>query len=126
LGKAGKIRHLLLLQSESFTTDLPSLALQTRTTEQLQSPTMKIFQLIAAFLMAVSVSAFTPAPRLTTATTLSMGLFDFLQPKKEDKKGLDGNMDADVFGGKGKRITIRDDEDNAMWVDTPPKKKGGK
>lgn len=87
---------------------------------------MKIFQLIAAFLMAVSVSAFTPAPRLTTATTLSMGLFDFLQPKKEDKKGLDGNMDADVFGGKGKRITIRDDEDNAMWVDTPPKKKGGK
>ena len=80
---------------------------------------MKVIQLIATFLLAVTVSGFAPQSRSTSTTTteLSMGLFDFLQPKapKESKTGgSSGKMDANVFGGRGARITVREDEDNAM------------
>jgi hypothetical protein len=71
----------------------------------------------------------------TSQTTTSLnGLFDFLSPKPSSssssgpaKKGP--KMDQSVFGGSGKKITIRQDEDNAMWFDEPKdnkKKKGGK
>lgn len=54
-----------------------------------------------------------------------MGLFDAFQPPKKDaSKGNEVN----VFGGRGARITVREDEDNAMWVEEPGdlKKKGKK
>ena len=70
-------------------------------------------------LIAVAVSGFTiPQQPVRTTTSLEMGLFDGFKPKpkpKEPKKI--GGMDVSVFGGKGKKITIREDEDNAMWVD---------
>jgi hypothetical protein len=69
--------------------------------------------------------AFAPSIGYTTSTTaLHMGLFDKKPAaKKEDKN-------KDVFGGRAPKITIRQDEDNAMWIEepkpdkkkTPPKK----
>lgn len=66
--------------------------------------------------MAITANAFAPLPSARTTTELSMGLFDFLQPKPQETKGGDNKMDAGVFGGKGARITVREDEDNAMQV----------
>jgi|Transcript_19616 hypothetical protein len=64
----------------------------------------------------------------TTSTHLEMGLFDFLNPKSNEesapKKGGSGKIDKDVFGGKGDRITVREEEDGAMWIDEPKDKKG--
>ena len=84
-------------------------------------------KIIAPLMMAVSVSGFAPQPQMRTTTAVSMGLFDFLQPKDKAPKESAGGMDDNVFGGKGAKITIRDDEDNAMWVDedkSGKKKKG--
>lgn len=52
-----------------------------------------------------------------------MGLFDFMQPKKvADKSKREApKQDVNVFAGRGKRITVREDEDNAMWVAEDPK-----
>ena len=78
--------------------------------------------------MAVAVNAFAPQPAVRSTTELNMGLFDFLQPKPSQPKPQGGGSkpDADVFGGRGARITIREDEDNAMWVeeDDSGKRKG--
>ena len=79
-------------------------------------------KIIAPLMMITAVSGFCPPPTTRPSlTVVSMGLFDFLQPK-EDKPSSSGGMDNDVFGGKGDRITIREDEDNAMWVDDGDKK----
>ena len=93
----------------------------------------------AALLVAIaalmgSSDAFAPVASTTTAPTtsssaLSMGLFDFMQPPKKKENLASNGMDNNVFGGRGKRITIREDEDAAMWVEDPKdkkKKKGGK
>jgi len=48
-----------------------------------------------------------------------MGLLDAFEPKPKDG--------SDFLKGRGARITIREDEDNAMWVeedDKDKKKKG--
>lgn len=80
-------------------------------------PKMKSFitSLLLTLLVA-SCSAFQSAqtPRLTT----SLGLFGGKKPPaKNDNAWLEG---------RGKRITIRDDEDAAMWIDEPKKKDAGK
>jgi hypothetical protein len=64
-------------------------------------------------MLAVAVQGFAPVAQRPGATTtsLSMGLFDFLQPKPKSEPN---KMDNDVFAGKGKRITVREDEDAAM------------
>ena len=73
------------------------------------------------FLLAVSVSSFTaPQPVVTSSTTaLNMGLFGGKPKPKEPEKV--GGMDVSVFGGRGKKITIREDEDNAMWIEEDDK-----
>ena len=76
-------------------------------------------KLIAPIIMAVTVSGFAPQTnRPTTSTALNMGLFDFLQPKppapKENKGGGKSNGGG-FLDGRGARITIRDDEDDAMY-----------
>ena len=60
--------------------------------------------------MAVAVQAFVPQQQARTATQLEMGLFDFLQPKPSTPKPKPGQVDISVFGGRGARITIREDE----------------
>ena len=73
----------------------------------------------ALMISAVAVNGFAPVPQrpVTDTHLLHMGLFDFLQPQKPKPKSEPGKMDAGVFGGKGKRITVREDEDNAMWIE---------
>ena len=44
-----------------------------------------------------------------------------MQPKKQPKKDTEGQKDMDMFSGRGKRITIREDEDDAMWIEEDPK-----
>lgn len=70
---------------------------------------------VASLLMlAVAVQGFAlvaQRPSAMTKTSLQMGLFDFLQPPKPSSTPNSGD---DVFAGRGKRITIREDEDNAM------------
>ncbi|KAL7575580.1 hypothetical protein ACA910_020152 [Epithemia clementina (nom. ined.)] len=87
-----------------------------------------IAALLFALWMALSVSAFVPQATFVnkqcSTTELSMGLFDFAAPKKKPdpkKKAAPGQKDMNVFAGRGKRITVREDEDNAMWIDEDPK-----
>ena len=73
------------------------------------------------FLLAVSVTSFTapqPVATTTSSTALNMGLFDAFggKPKPKEPEKI-GGMDVNVFGGRGKKITIREDEDNAMWIE---------
>jgi hypothetical protein len=58
------------------------------------------------------------AARSCSSTELRMGLFDKPKPKKPAKGGSDAWLE-----GRGKRITIREDEDAAMWIDEPKPKK---
>lgn len=72
---------------------------------------------IAVLLLATSASAFAPvAPKSAASTELNMGLFDAFSPKKpapkQEPSGGEGFLE-----GRGKKITIREDEDNAMWID---------
>jgi len=84
--------------------------------------------ILVLFSVLALSQAFAPAtrPPAFTATQLQMGLFDFMQPKKKPAAAKSGEMDKDVFGGKGARITIREDEDAAMWIEEPKDKKGKK
>jgi hypothetical protein len=105
-------------------------------TTMARSPMMNLFLtlvvvVVAAVLMAsTSTQAFVPssirpATSMTTMTTLHMGLFDGLKKKPADGKKEDKNKD--FLAGRSPKITIRQDEDNAMWVDEPKaadKKKG--
>ena len=89
-----------------------------------------LFVLVVLALCNEALS-FSPAspPAFRPVTTLEMGLFDGLfggnKPKPEEKKP------DNVFAGRGARITIREDEDAAMWIEEPKEdkkkgKKGGK
>lgn len=91
--------------------------------------------LVVAVILIVSTSAFAPvvyvsqptvAATAKSTTELSMGLFDKkpAAPKKEKAGDI-----PDFLKGRGSKSTIRQDEDNAMWVEEPkdkkdPKKKG--
>jgi hypothetical protein len=80
-----------------------------------------VVPLLAFALLAESACAFSPlspAQQRLVSMQLEMGLFD---KKPAPKKGPAGGKDLDVFGGRGKRITVREDEDNAMWVEEPKK-----
>ena len=76
---------------------------------------------VVALLSSNNAMAFTSQrPVAFRQTTTSLNLFENLfggGKKKEEKPKQIGGMDADVFGGKGKRITVREDEDNAMWIE---------
>lgn len=73
-------------------------------------------------LLVVSVTSFTAPQPATTGTALNMGLFDGFKPKPKEPEKI-GGMDVSIFGGKGKKVTIREDEDNDMWVEDD---KGGR
>jgi hypothetical protein len=84
-----------------------------------------VFVLLAVLALG---QAFAPATRTavgscTTTTQLQMGLFDKPKPKKTPPKKEGGFLE-----GRGAKITIREDEDNAMWIEEPDdkKKKKGK
>lgn len=78
----------------------------------------------ALFLLVAVCSAFQVLPhRQPTTTSLYMGLFDGGKKKQPEKRN--------VFAGGAPRITVRQDEDAAMWIEEEPKgkkddKKGGK
>ena len=55
-------------------------------------------------LYITATSAFTAAPRTVVTKTSALKMGGFLE-------------------GKGNRITIRDDEDDAMWIEDPKDKK---
>ena len=80
---------------------------------------------LALLAIAGLAQAFSPTCYYSVAKPIdsSLGLFG---GKKPDKKPKKGEMDKDVFAGRGSRITIREDEDNAMWVDEPGDMKKGK
>ena len=76
----------------------------------------KFASLLVVLLVAVSVSSFAPvafAPRASTSLDIFGG------GKKKPAAGADkkGGKDLNVFGGRGSRITVREDEDNAMWIE---------
>ena len=75
--------------------------------------------ILSLLLLVAAVSSFAPVQQpVRTNTELQMGLFDAFKPKpKEEKPKTIGGMDVSVFGGRGKKITVREDEDNAMWVE---------
>jgi hypothetical protein len=82
-----------------------------------------LLTLFFAALPAVVVSGFSPAlttqraaATITTSTSLA-----FFGGKKPAKKQDPNKQDADVFAGKGKKITVRQDEDNAMWIEEDKK-----
>lgn len=75
------------------------------------SSLFKISFVCIAFL-ALS-QAFAPSVGLRPAEMVDTSL-NLFGGKKKDKKPKPGEMDKNVFGGRGARITIREDEDNAM------------
>lgn len=89
---------------------------------------MFALHIIFSILTVLALShAFHPAVRNAAGSTtqLQMGLFDGMfgskpEPKKTPPKKPDGGGFLD---GAGARITIREDEDNAMWIDEPADKK---
>ena len=75
--------------------------------------------LVLLAVIAVS-TAFAPQGARVTSSSTSLGMFGKKPaPKQDENAWLDG---------RGKKITVREDEDNAMWVEEPAdkKKKGGK
>ena len=79
---------------------------------------LKVFVALALLALAQSF-----APHPITQTSTQLNLFSGKKPagKPADKEK------KDVFAGRGKRITIRQDEDDAMWIEEPgDKKKGAK
>ena len=92
----------------------------------MKSTITTLLTLLALLLDFSHVLSFAPSPILvnkpcTVTTTTELGLFDFMQPKKQPKKDTEGQKDMDMFSGRGKRITIREDEDDAMWIEEDPK-----
>jgi hypothetical protein len=75
-------------------------------------------------LLVSTTQAFAPSSigqsSTSTTTSLHMGLFDGMMKKPAKKEA----NKEDVFGGRAAKITIRQDEDNAMWIEEPkPDKK---
>jgi hypothetical protein len=82
--------------------------------------TILLLVLLASTTQAFAPSSIGQSSTSTTTTSLHMGLFDGMM-KKPAKK--DAGKE-DVFGGRAAKITIRQDEDNAMWIEEPkPDKK---
>jgi hypothetical protein len=81
-----------------------------------------ISQLLLVFLSVLALAkAFVPvafAPRTSVAVDL-FGAFGG-QKKPAEKKG---GGEPGFLEGKGKKITVREDEDNAMWIEEPKDKK---
>jgi hypothetical protein len=72
--------------------------------------------LVLLLVAALSVSSFAPvafAPRASTSLDIFGG------GKKKPAAGADkkGGKEFNVFGGRGSKITVREDEDNDMWVE---------
>lgn len=100
----------------------------------------KLATLLLVVLLSVVAQAFVPTafvPRSMVASstsTTSLGLFG--GGKKKPAASGGPKKDQSVFGGKGNRITVREDEDAAMWIEGDDgsrqsaqgagKKKGGK
>jgi hypothetical protein len=59
------------------------------------------------------------ASSCSSPTEIRMGLFDKKPAAKKSSKKEDNGW----LAGGGSRITIREDEDNAMWIDEPKEKK---
>lgn len=79
--------------------------------------TLLIF-LVVALLGNNAMAFMTPSPTTRATSSLNMGLFDaFMKPKKDPKKDQPKGGNIAFLEGKGKRITIREDEDNAMWIE---------
>jgi hypothetical protein len=75
-------------------------------------------------LLVSTTQAFAPSSigqsSTSTTTSLHMGLFDGMMKKPAKKEA----NKEDVFGGRAAKVTIRQDEDNAMWIEEPkPDKK---
>jgi hypothetical protein len=87
---------------------------------------MKSCLLLLALVLAVA-SAFAPiavVPSQSTTssmTTTQLGLFGGAKKKPEAGKKGGVKQEADVFAGRGKKVTIRQDEDNAMWIEEDSK-----
>lgn len=60
--------------------------------------------IVSLLVAAVSVSAFAPVQQPATTTSLQMGLFDGFKPKPKEPEKI-GGMDANVFGGRGKKVS---------------------
>ena len=74
--------------------------------------------ILSLLLLVAAVSSFAPMQQSRAATSLNMGLFDAFNPKPKPKEPEKiGGMDVSVFGGRGKKVTIREDEDNDMWIE---------
>mmetsp|Transcript_12812 Transcript_12812/g.28184 ORF Transcript_12812/g.28184 Transcript_12812/m.28184 type:complete len:99 (+) Transcript_12812:61-357(+) len=73
----------------------------------------------ALVLLASGASAFAPAPPTSSSSSssqLGMGLLDAFAPKpKPPSAPQEGG--GGFLSGRGKKITIREDEDNAMWIE---------
>ena len=69
-------------------------------------------------LLVACASAFSPS---FVGSRPDTALAFFGKKKPAADAGKDKNFD--VFGGKGKRITVREDEDNAMWIEEDDKGK---
>jgi hypothetical protein len=91
--------------------------------------------LVASTIPMGSVDAFSVTPTHLTSRQLSLArmpvmmdlaMFGGGKPKStpSNSKGPSkaGGKDLSVFGGKAKKITVREDEDAAMWFDEPVKK----
>lgn len=72
-----------------------------------------VLKALVSVLLVVVSTAFAPVALQKQTTAVHMGLFDFT-PKKPKQESA-GGIDKSVFGGRGQRVTIREDEDNAMW-----------
>jgi len=88
-----------------------------------------LIKTLFAMLAILALSqAFAPAILMTPTKTTTTALDLFGGKKKKPEGGESGG--GGFLEGKGARITIREDEDNAMWIDEPgdmdKKKKGGK
>lgn len=84
--------------------------------------------LFALLALAAGSRAFVAPAVLTTASSSAasgsaLGLFGGKKKADNPKKG---ETDQGFLAGKGARITVREDEDNAMWVDEPGDLKKGK
>ena len=81
-----------------------------------QSISTLLLFLLVALLSNDALSSTAQQPvAFRTETSVNRCGYGKPKPKKDDKKG--GEKNRDVFGGRGKKITVREDEDNAMWIE---------
>lgn len=73
----------------------------------------KILLVLAAAAFSSVASGFAPTFVGQQRPGSELSMFGF-GGKKKAAPQESGGVDADVFGGKGKKITVREDEDNDM------------